>query len=50
MNRVLLKQDEIHLAKTNNYKQMKTEDAEFISLGEVNVKGFANPIEVYRLL
>ncbi len=30
--------------------KMKTEDVEFISLGDVNVKGFANPIEVYKLL
>ncbi len=29
---------------------MKTEGVEFISLGDVNVKGFANPIEVYKLL
>ncbi len=29
---------------------MKTEGVEFISLGDVNVKGFANAIEVYRLL
>jgi len=29
---------------------MKTEGVEFISLGNVTVKGFANPIEVYRLL
>ena len=29
---------------------IKTEGAEFISLGNVNVKGFANPIEVYKLL
>ena len=50
MNRVLLKQDEIHLTKTNNYKQMKTEGVEFISLGDVNVKGFANAVGVYRLL
>ncbi len=28
---------------------MKTENVESISLGDVNVKGFANPIEVYRL-
>jgi len=29
---------------------LKTEGIEFISLGDVNVKGFANPIEVYELL
>jgi len=28
---------------------MKTEGIEFTSLGDVNVKGFANPIEVYKL-
>ena len=28
---------------------MKTEGVEYISLGEVNAKGFANPIEVYKL-
>ena len=28
---------------------LKTEDIEFISLGNVNVKGFANLIEVYKL-
>ncbi len=28
---------------------MNTEDVEFISLGDVSVKGFANPIEVYKL-
>ena len=27
----------------------KTEGVEFISLGDVNVKGFATPIEVYIL-
>ena len=49
MNRVLLKQDEIHLIKTNNYKQMNTEKIEFISLGDATVKGFASPIGVYKL-
>ena len=29
--------------------KMKTEDVEFISLGDVRIKGFANPIEVYTL-
>jgi len=29
--------------------KMKTEDVEFISLGDVNVKGFANLFEVYKL-
>jgi class 3 adenylate cyclase len=29
---------------------IKAEVVESISLGDVNVKGFANPIEVYRLL
>jgi len=29
---------------------IKTESFEFISLGDVNVNGFANPIEVYKLL
>ena len=28
----------------------ETEGVEFISLGNVSVKGFANPIEVYKLL
>ncbi len=28
---------------------IKTEGVEFISLGDVIVKGFVNPIEVYRL-
>ncbi len=28
---------------------MKTEDVELISLGDVNIKGFTNPIEVYKL-
>ncbi len=28
---------------------LKTEDVEFISLGDVTVKGFANPIQVYKL-
>jgi len=28
---------------------IKTEGVEFISLGDVIVKGFENPIEVYRL-
>jgi adenylate cyclase len=29
---------------------MKTEGVEFMSLGDVNIKGFANPIDVYKLL
>ncbi len=29
--------------------KMKTEDVEFITLGDVNVKGFANPVGVYKL-
>ncbi len=28
---------------------INTEGVEFISLGDVNVNGFANPVEVYRL-
>ena len=28
---------------------VKTEGIEFISLGDAAVKGFANPIEVYKL-
>jgi len=30
--------------------KMNTEGVEFISLGDVNVKGFVNPIGVYKLL
>ena len=29
---------------------IKTEGVEFISLGDVDVKGFANAIEIYKLL
>jgi len=29
--------------------KMQTESVEFKSLGNVNQKGFANPIEVYKL-
>ena len=28
---------------------IKTEGNKFISLGNVNVKGFANPVEVFKL-
>ena len=28
---------------------LKTDGIEWISLGDINVKGFANPIEVYKL-
>ena len=28
---------------------MKTEGVEFMSLGDVNIKGFANPIDVFRI-
>jgi len=28
---------------------IKTVGAEFIPVGDVNIKGFANPIEVYKL-
>jgi adenylate cyclase len=31
------------------FDNMKTEGVEFISLGDVNLKGFANAIEVYKL-
>ncbi len=31
------------------FDNMKTEGVDFISLGDVNLKGFANPIEIYKL-
>ncbi len=37
------------IVSKNVIDNMKAERVEFISLGDVNVKGFVNPIEVYRL-
>jgi len=35
--------------RCGKYPAAKTEGVEIISLGEVNVKGFVNAMEVYRL-
>ena len=37
------------IVSTDVIDNLKTEGVEFISLGDVNIKGFANPLEVYKL-